>query len=144
MNEKQNAVKKIREFNRTYTRVLGLLNRHILNSGYSLTEARILFELYRPNPCSANGLVNLLGVDRSYMSRILKRFEQRGLIERTMDQNDSRVHLIELTQTGRATIEELGVKSDEQVFELIRPFQKTGVGHESARHGPIHAADGGR
>ncbi|MDQ7093477.1 MarR family transcriptional regulator [Desulfosporosinus sp. PR] len=66
----------IREFNRFYTNVLGLLNQHYL-SDFSLTEARILFDLSDLGCCTANALSSRLNIDKSYMSRIIKRFEKK-------------------------------------------------------------------
>lgn len=71
MDNKLDVIAQIRSFNRFYTNVLGLLNRHILDSGYSLTEIRVLLEISKVRHCTANTLVTQLKIDRSYMSRII-------------------------------------------------------------------------
>ena len=76
--KKIDIVTEIRGFNRFYTNILGLLDKHILNSGYSLTEARVLFEISKTSRCTANQLCSALDVDRSYMSRMIKKFEKNG------------------------------------------------------------------
>lgn len=71
-------ITEIRGFNRFYTSILGLLDQHILDSGYSLTEARVLFEISKTECCTANQLCSILDIDRSYMSRIIRKFEEKG------------------------------------------------------------------
>ncbi len=112
-------VESIRSFNRFYTDILGLLNRHILDSRYSLTEVRILFEIDKTDKCSANMLMEKLNIDRGYMSRILKKFESEGLIRREGSSSDGRKLFLNLTPSGKAIISALEEKSDKQVFQLI-------------------------
>lgn len=91
----------IRQFNRFYTKVLGLFNNQILDTDYSLTETRILFEISERTECIANNLVQELNIDRSYMSRILRRFEKEELIEKRSSIKDSRKNLLFLTKKER-------------------------------------------
>lgn len=77
---KNDIITEIRGFNRFYTNILGLLDQHIIDSGYSLTEARILFEISKTDACTANQLCSVLDVDRSYMSKIINKFEKNELI----------------------------------------------------------------
>ncbi len=113
------AVRKIRSFNRFYTEVLGLLNKHIFDSNYSLTEVRILFEIGKAEACSANMLMERLNIDRGYMSRILKKFEAEGLIIRKNSSTDGRKFFLYLTSLGKNTLSDLEEKSDKHVQELI-------------------------
>lgn len=112
-------VSQIRSFNRFYTKLLGLLNRHILDSPYSLTEVRILLEIERVNACTANKLIDKLEVDRGYMSRVLKSFESSGLIQKKGTAADRRKLLLELTEKGKDTLAELEGRSSRQVESLI-------------------------
>jgi len=82
MDDQLDAINEIRSFNRFYTNVLGLLNQHILDSDYSLTEVRVLHEISKTKHCTANTLVNQLEIDRSYMSRIIKYLEKMNLLLR--------------------------------------------------------------
>ena len=119
MAELKETISKVRSFNRFYTNVLGLLDRHILDSGYSLTEVRVLYEISKINRCSANDLAGLLNIDRSYMSRLLKRFERDELILKSASPRDNRVSFIVLTEKGKQLIDKLNAKSDEQIGNLL-------------------------
>jgi DNA-binding MarR family transcriptional regulator/ribosomal protein S18 acetylase RimI-like enzyme len=124
MNNKLDTISQIRSFNRFYTNVLGLLDQHILDSGYSLTEVRVLLEISKFKHCTANILVNELEVDRSYMSRIIKHLEQGELITKAQSEQDNRVNFILLTEKGRHTIDVLNQKSDEQIAGLIQALNQ--------------------
>lgn len=113
----------IRGFNRFYTNILGLLDRHILDSGYSLTEARILYELNEIGRCIATTLSIRLDIDKSYLSRILAKFEEKGLIRKEVSCEDGRSNLIELTIKGIEVIQDLIEKSDSQIQKLIYPLR---------------------
>ncbi len=119
MDEKAAAIGKIRSFNRFYTHILGLLDRHILASDFSLTEARVLLELSRNESSGAREIGARLDVDPSYLSRMLKCFETKKLIVRTPSAQDSRASDIRLTDAGHAALAELGGRSDRQVASLL-------------------------
>lgn len=119
MGDNINVVNYIRGFNRFYTNILGLLEQHILNSKFSLTEARILFELNEVGSCMASTLSARLSIDNSYMSRILAKFERKGLISKTISSTDNRVNFIELTEQGRFVIDNLIKTSNCQIEQLI-------------------------
>ncbi len=112
-------IQGIRSYNRFYTDLLGLLNGHILDSAYSLTEVRILYEIDKIRNCTANLLMDKLNIDRGYMSRILKRFESNGLILRESSSRDGRALYLSLTPTGKSILSGLQEKSDNQVKGLI-------------------------
>ena len=113
------SITEIRGFNRFYTSILGLLNQHILNSGYSLTEARVIFEISKTESCTANQLCTTLDIDRSYMSRIIKKFEKEGLVTRQINKYDSRNMEIRLTEKGNEVFKELNNRSNEQIRNII-------------------------
>jgi DNA-binding MarR family transcriptional regulator/GNAT superfamily N-acetyltransferase len=113
------AVATVRGFSRFYTRQLGLLGEGLLKSDFSLTEARILYELAHRDALTATDLCRDLGLDAGYLSRILKAFEQRGLIVRTASPRDGRQSLLALTPAGRAAFEPLDRASQEEVLAMI-------------------------
>ena len=122
MNMRIETISGIREFNRFYTNIMGLIDEHILNTGYSLTEARILHELYETGSCTANALSLKLNIDKSYLSRIYKKFEESGLILKEISNDDGRAQLVKLTQKGLKTIKSLIEKSNIQVEKLLAPL----------------------
>lgn len=117
--KKIDVVTEIRGFNRFYTNILGLLDQHIIDSGYSLTEARILFEISKTEPCTANKLCSVLDIDRSYMSKIVKKFEKEQLISRSACDRDNRNIEIRMTEKGRKVFHELENSANEQIENLI-------------------------
>lgn len=117
--KKIDVVTEIRGFNRFYTNILGLLDQHIIDSGYSLTEARILFEISKTETCTANKLCSVLDIDRSYMSKIINKFEKEQLISRSACDRDNRNIEIRMTEKGRAVFHDLENSANEQIENLI-------------------------
>lgn len=117
--KKIDVVTEIRGFNRFYTNILGLLDQHIIDSGYSLTEARILFEISKTETCTANKLCSVLDIDRSYMSKIVNKFEKEQLISRSASDRDNRNIEIRMTEKGRAVFHDLENSANEQIEKLI-------------------------
>lgn len=122
MDKELAVIHRIREFNRFYTVMFGMLNRKFLDSGYSVTESRILFELSLSQTCTANFLAEKLHVDKSYMSRILKAFEEKGLITRQVSPDDGRVFILRLTDRGRQETAGLIDSANKQIKALIAPL----------------------
>jgi DNA-binding MarR family transcriptional regulator/N-acetylglutamate synthase-like GNAT family acetyltransferase len=118
-DKESHLVSEIRSFNRFYTSILGLLDRHILESPYSLTEVRILLEINKMKECTANKLISKLAIDRGYMSRVLKRFEANGLIVKENSATDRRITILCLTVKGKQILFELEDRSAKQVERLI-------------------------
>ncbi|USK30721.1 MarR family winged helix-turn-helix transcriptional regulator [Metabacillus hrfriensis] len=117
----------IRQFNRFYTKVLGLFNNQILDSDYSLTEARILFEISERTECIANNLVQELNIDRSYMSRILRKLEREALIKKKSSILDSRKNLLFLTKKGEKLLDKINIQSDEQINHLLNGLTESEI-----------------
>jgi DNA-binding MarR family transcriptional regulator len=113
------AVAAVRRFSRFYTRQLGLLGDALLDSDFSLTEARVLYELAHRDAPTATDLCRDLGLDAGYLSRILKAFDRRGLITRTASPRDGRQMLLTLTQAGRAAFEPLDRASQEEILAML-------------------------
>lgn len=113
------AIAEIRDFNRFYTRVIGVLDDGLLGSAFSLTEARVLYDLGRKDRTETSELRELLGLDRGYLSRILARFERSGLIRRERSPRDRRRQILRLSAKGRRALEDLERRSDQQAAELL-------------------------
>jgi DNA-binding MarR family transcriptional regulator/GNAT superfamily N-acetyltransferase len=112
-------VAAVRRFSRFYTRQLGLLDEGLLKSAFSLTEARVLYELATRPKLTASELSRDLGIDPGYLSRVLKDFERRGFVTRSASPDDGRLALLQLTEAGRAAFEPLDSASRLQVFAMI-------------------------
>jgi DNA-binding MarR family transcriptional regulator/GNAT superfamily N-acetyltransferase len=112
-------VTAVREFNRFYTNVIGLLREGLLDTPYSLAEARVLFELAREGETETARLRRWLDIDAGYLSRLLTRFEADGLVTRTRSPLDGRRQVIGLTGAGRAVQADLDARSGRQIRALL-------------------------
>jgi DNA-binding MarR family transcriptional regulator/N-acetylglutamate synthase-like GNAT family acetyltransferase len=109
----------VRRFNRFFTRRIGVLREGLLHTPYSLTEARILFETSHRAEVAASDLSRELGLDPGYLSRILARLEQRGLIDKVRSETDARRRLLLLTPQGQDAFSLLDSRSREEVAEML-------------------------
>jgi DNA-binding MarR family transcriptional regulator/GNAT superfamily N-acetyltransferase len=109
----------IRHFNRFYTRQIGVLQQGLLESPYSLTEVRLLYELSHRRRAIATELSLELGLDAGYLSRILGKFEKRGWIHSEPVSTDRRQTLHSLTRKGSATLAPLEQRSNQQVQQML-------------------------
>jgi DNA-binding MarR family transcriptional regulator/GNAT superfamily N-acetyltransferase len=112
----------IRQFNRFYTRRIGVLHESLLDSSFTLTESRLLWELAHPANeagVTASELARTLDLDAGYLSRLLRRFKERGLVKATRGRDDARqLHLV-LTAAGRRAFAPLDERSQHEVQALI-------------------------
>jgi DNA-binding MarR family transcriptional regulator/GNAT superfamily N-acetyltransferase len=115
-------VAAVRRFNRLYTRTIGALQESLLQSGFSLTEARVLYELAQRPGSTATGLGRELGLDSGYLSRILQRFDRDGLISRVASEADRRQSVLSLTDTGRDAFAPLDARSRDEIAALLGAF----------------------
>jgi DNA-binding MarR family transcriptional regulator len=132
----QEYVTRIRDFNRFYTNVIGLLDNHVYDSEFTLPEARVLYELYYSKVHTASALMELIDIDKGYLSRLLLSFERRKLIRRVRSKEDGRSALISLTVHGVKSFVALDKASERQATALLKQLtaakQKELVGHMSA------------
>src|SRR5204862_3676280 len=115
-----------RAFNRFYTRVIGVLADGLLHTPYSLTEARVIFELAHREDAEVAVLRRDLGLDAGYLSRMLARFESDGLVTRTTAAHDGRRRIVRLTAAGRAVFDTLDARSAADVDALLAPIDVAG------------------
>jgi DNA-binding MarR family transcriptional regulator/GNAT superfamily N-acetyltransferase len=115
----EDRVAAVRRFNRFYTQRIGVLREGLLDSEFSLAEARVLYELAnRPQPI-ARELERELRLDPGYLSRILRGFQRRGLVERTTSSADRRRRQLSLTPAGRAAFAPLDARSRAEIGALL-------------------------
>jgi DNA-binding MarR family transcriptional regulator/GNAT superfamily N-acetyltransferase len=112
-------VAAVRRFNRLYTKQIGLLHEHLLRSPFSLTEARVIYELAHRAATTATELGSELGLDAGYLSRILCRFRQRHLVARKPSKTDGRQGLLSLTDRGRQAFARLNRASHQEIGALL-------------------------
>lgn len=110
---------KIRSFNRFYTSHLDILSQHYLDSNYSLTEVRILYEISESKTITAQKITEILNLDKGYVSRILKRFLKENIIAKVSSPDDKRAFNIELSDLGKELLHSLNNKVDEQISQKI-------------------------
>ncbi len=121
-----------REFNRFYTRRIGVVRGDYLNSRFSLTEARVLYELAHTEGLTASQIGEAMDLDAGYLSRMLRRFAQEGLLTRAAAETDRRQHILTLTEAGRLAFQPLDQRSREEVGAMLaalpEPAQEAVIG----------------
>ena len=112
-------ISALRAFNRFYTSKLGFLNQQLLKSPFSLSEARVLYELATCEDASAKGIGIELGLDPGYLSRMVQKFDEDGLITRKPLPADRRQYRLSLTAKGRQEFAKLDRSSHEAVAVML-------------------------
>jgi DNA-binding MarR family transcriptional regulator/N-acetylglutamate synthase-like GNAT family acetyltransferase len=112
-------VAAVRRFNRFYTRQIGVLHEGLLDSPFSLTEVRVLYEVAHRDKVTAAEISKELGLDPGYLSRILNGFEARRLIRRVPSETDARQNLVELSKHGTTIFAKLDSRSNEHVRGML-------------------------
>ncbi len=115
-------VEAVRRFNRFYTKQIGVLHEGLLRSPFSLTYARVIYELAHHGVTTAAELCNELGLDAGYLSRILRGFKSSGLIEKERSESDGRQYLLQLTEKGRQAFALLNSRSREEIGAMLKGF----------------------
>ena len=128
IQELAQGVEAVRRFNRFYTRQIGVLQEGLLRSPFSLAEARVLYELAQRDQPTAAELCKELGLDAGYLSRILRGFARRGLIEKRPSRSDGRQRLLALSADGRAAFGLLEQAARDQIGALLEPLPASGQG----------------
>ena len=117
--EATDHIAAVRAFNRFYTRKLGVLDQHLGKTPFSLSEARVLYELAHRDDLAAKEIGNELGLDPGYLSRIVQSFEEKGLITRKPLPADRRQYQLSLTAKGRQTFAKLNQSSQNEVAAML-------------------------
>jgi len=119
MEHDQDLIARIRSFNRFYTNIIGLLDQHFLDSPFSLTEGRVLYEICNTADCSAKKIRAHIAIDEGYLSRILDSFVTRGLIQKTSSPKDGRLRIIVPTEKGKGEFSNLNDNSNKLISRMI-------------------------
>src|SRR5437870_11888019 len=122
------TIAAVRRFSRFYTRQLGILDEGLLRSSYTLAEVRVMYEIAHGDEVSAVHLTEELRIDPGYLSRIIRKLERTGIVERKTCSFDRRRSILELTDKGAAEFARLDIQQDRDVAMLLagvsRPGQK--------------------
>ena len=119
----EERIAAVRRFSRFYTRQLGLLQESLVHTRFSLTEARVLYELAHRETMTASELASDLDLDHGYLSRILRRFGDEGLLKKVRAANDGRQSVISITAKGRKAFAPLNKNSHDQVAAMLERLQ---------------------
>src|SRR5690348_11907075 len=168
----QAQVTQVRAFNRFYTNVIGVLHDMYLDTPYTLTESRLLYEIARHGTVEVSWLRQALDIDAGYLSRVLSRFESEGLVTRQRSATDARRQEISVTEAGRGAVAQLAERAAVQIGALLggvdcgrlldamrvitevlgppeqpavtlRPLTAGDLGWVLQRHGTVYAAEFG-
>lgn len=110
----------VRRFNRFYTRRIGLLGRSLLDSGLSLTEVRVLFEIAQAEGATATRIAQETGLDPGYLSRLLRRLHRSRLIRKQRSASDGRQWHVSLSRRGQAVFAALSQKAEAEIAGLLQ------------------------
>jgi DNA-binding MarR family transcriptional regulator/N-acetylglutamate synthase-like GNAT family acetyltransferase len=116
----------VRRFNRFWTRQIGVLREGYLESPFSLTEVRVLYELAHREETTASELGVELGLDAGYLSRLLRGFEKHGLIHKRPSEADGRRRILRLTARGREAFAPLDARSRNDVGAMLGGMSMAG------------------
>lgn len=121
----EQQISAVREFNRFYTARLGLLRKQHLDGDFSLTEARLLYEIGARSGLTASSLRETLGLNAGYVSRSLALLTRRKLVRQTTSKRDGREKLLSLSAAGESSVARLNEQSALQIHELLAPLDST-------------------
>ena len=124
----EDRVAAVRAFNRFYTGRIGVLGEGLLRTPHSLTEARVLYELGQREAIDVADLRRELAIDAGYLSRLLARLQERGLLVRERSASDGRRQRVRLTEEGMAASADLDRRSADEIGALL-----AGLGDEAER-----------
>jgi DNA-binding MarR family transcriptional regulator len=101
---KMKIIPGVRSFNRWYTDLIGLLEQRLLDSNWSLAEARLIYEIHAGQPVQASQLISILHVDKGYLSRLLKKLEKEKIVTKKKSPGDARAFFAFANGTGYAGV----------------------------------------
>lgn len=127
---KTNAVDAVRDFNRFYTKIIGLLDDAFLGTQFSLPQARVVYELSRSGPQRASFLANDLSMDLGQLSRLVQNLRAQGIVTSSPDPSDARAQILSLSDIGQDRAHGLNEESKTAISEMLKalsPFEQTSI-----------------
>jgi len=124
MSPDQDLINRIRIFNRFYTNIIGVLDRHFLETPFSLTEGRVLYEISHTKLCTAKKIRAIIDIDEGYLSRIIDKFIKSGMVRKAPTLADRRLHIIVLTEKGQREFSKLNANSNKLIAQLIEKLSE--------------------
>jgi len=124
MSPDQDLINRIRIFNRFYTNIIGVLDRHFLETPFSLTEGRVLYEISHTELCTAKKIRAIIDIDEGYLSRIIDKFIKSGMVRKAATLEDRRLHIIALTEKGQREFSKLNANSNKLIAQLIEKLSE--------------------
>ncbi|GAA4312529.1 MarR family winged helix-turn-helix transcriptional regulator [Compostibacter hankyongensis] len=118
------TIDKIRAFNRFYTGIIGVIDDHILDSPYSLSEVRVMFEIYHNSNITARQIRDILQVDEGYLSRLIAKQERQAIIQKKRSSIDKRITFLTLTKKGEKIFLKLNEKSSKSISVVFSHLNK--------------------
>src|SRR5271155_5218915 len=122
--DREHRIAAVRRFNRFYTRQIGVLRKTFLDSPYSLGEARVLYEIASGHSLTASDVGRALDLDAGYLSRVIRNFEKRGLIERKASASDARQSHLALSPRGRKAFAPLERRSQQDTAAMLEKLSR--------------------
>ena len=119
-------VERVRRFNRFYTERIRVLDEAFLGSPFSLTEARVLYELASRGRTTATEIGRELGLDKGYLSRLLRGLRRQRLVASGSSKKDGRVNVLRLTEKGRAVFADLNARSHSDIGSILGTLPPAG------------------
>src|SRR5262249_7756510 len=141
--DRKRRVAAVRRFNRFYTRQIGVLRKTFLDSPYSLAEARVLYEIASGGTPTASAIGRALDLDAGYLSRVLRDFEKRGLIQRRVSASDARQSHLALSARGRKSFAPLDRRSQRDTEAMLGRLDPAQQGQLIAAMNTIETLLGG-
>ena len=99
---------------------MNLLGNHYLGSEYSVTEARVFFEIYENEGCHAAHIAKVMNIDKSYLSKIIVKYEKEGYVQRISSCEDRRSYELYLTQKGKDKVKKLIYQSEKEIESILQ------------------------
>jgi DNA-binding MarR family transcriptional regulator len=142
-SEMDERIAAVRRFNRSWTRRIGALGEGHLETPFSLTEARVLYELAQRDSATATELIQELGLDAGYLSRILRGFQERGILDRRPSDSDARQSRLSITAAGRDAFAGLDEAARRDIGDMLGALADAEQDRLVAAMGTIERALGG-